>query len=170
MGGEGGGGVGVLLPVTLNIVARKLMSAEGVFSFCRVALRGCLSFNSRWFKRQWKELNGEYQNKLKQDVPVDNLYNHFNNLHSAPELSFLSDSHISVINEKYYLEQQKSNHNYLDNPISLDEVEKAAKMLKYKKSPGPDRIRNEMLKTGIFYLKTSICNLFNLILKSGLFP
>ena len=43
-------------------------------------------------------------------------------------------------------------------------------MLKYKKSPGPDRIRNEMLKTGIFYLKTSICNLFNLILKSGFFP
>ena len=63
------------------------------------------------------------------------------------------------------MEQQKCNHNYLDNPISLDEVEKAAKMLKYKKSPGPDRIRNEMLKTGIFYLKTSICNLFNLILK-----
>ena len=79
------------------------------------------------------------------------------------------DSHISVINEKYCLEQQKSNHNYLDNPIALDEVEKAAKMLKYKKSPGPDRIRNEMLKTGIFYLKTSTCNLFNHILKSVFF-
>ena len=26
-------------------------------------------------------------------------------------------------------------------------------MLKYKKAPGPDRIRNEMLKTGIFTLK-----------------
>ena len=122
------------------------------------------------FWTKLKELNGEYQNKLKQDVPVDNLYNHFNNLYSAPELSFLSDSHISVINEKYYLEQQKCNHNYLDNPISLKEVEIAAKMLKYKKSPGPDRIRNEMLKTGIFYLKTSICNLFNLIFKSGFFP
>ena len=30
--------------LTLNMVARKLMSAEGLFSFCRAALRGCLSF------------------------------------------------------------------------------------------------------------------------------
>ena len=37
--------------LTLNIVARKLMSAEGLFSFCRAALRGPLEL-CRWSKCQ----------------------------------------------------------------------------------------------------------------------
>ena len=38
--------------LTLNIVARKLMSAEGLFLFCRAALRGSMLELCRWSKCQ----------------------------------------------------------------------------------------------------------------------
>ena len=44
------------------------------------------------------------------------------------------------------------------------------KLLGSKKVPGPDKIRNEMLKTGMQYFITALCKLFNLILKSVFFP
>ena len=44
------------------------------------------------------------------------------------------------------------------------------KSLKLKKAPGPDKIRNEMLKTDIQFLNTALYKLFNLILQSGFFP
>ena len=44
------------------------------------------------------------------------------------------------------------------------------KLLKSGKAPGPDRIRNEMLKTGSPHLKSAFCKLFNHILTSGYFP
>ena len=45
-----------------------------------------------------------------------------------------------------------------------------AKSLKPKKAPVPDKIRNEMLKTGIKLLNVALFKLFNLILQSGSFP
>ena len=44
------------------------------------------------------------------------------------------------------------------------------KTLKSKKAPGPDKIRNEMLKAGIPFLKAALSKLFNIILQSGFFP
>ena len=44
------------------------------------------------------------------------------------------------------------------------------KTLKPKKAPGPDKIRYEMLKSGIQFLNAALCKLFNLILQSGFFP
>ena len=44
------------------------------------------------------------------------------------------------------------------------------KLLKPKKAPEPDKIRNEMLKTGQQLLNAALCKLFNLILRSGFFP
>ena len=93
------------------------------------------------------------------------------NLHSKPKPSSLSKFHLSVLNDKSALEQQKDDQNYLDDPISLDEIETTIKLLKSGKAPGPDRIRNEMLKTGSRpHLKSAICKLFNHILTSGYFP
>lgn len=106
------------------------------------------------------------------EVPIDKLYDHFDNLHSKPKPSSLSEFHPSALNDKSALEQQKDDHNYLhvDDSISIDEVETTIKLLKFGKAPGPDRIQNEMLKTGSPHLKSAICKLFNHILTSGYFP
>ena len=58
----------------------------------------------------------------------------------------------------------------MDDPFSVAEIETTIKLLKPSKAPGPDRIRNEMLQIGSFYLKTSIWKLFNLILKAVFAP
>ena len=58
----------------------------------------------------------------------------------------------------------------MDDPFSVAEIETTIKLLKPGKVPGPDRIRNEMLQIGSFYLKTSIWKLFNLILKAVFSP
>ena len=57
------------------------------------------------------------------EAPIDKLYDHFENLHSKPKSSSLSEFHQSVLNDKSALEQQKDDHNYLDDPISINEVE-----------------------------------------------
>ena len=44
------------------------------------------------------------------------------------------------------------------------------KTLKTQKALRPDKIRNEMLKAGISFLKAALSKLFNLILQSGFFP
>ena len=58
----------------------------------------------------------------------------------------------------------------LDNPISIEEIDKAIKKLKNKKAAGLDGIRNEMIKTSSRFIKYPLEKLFNLILQSGIFP
>ena len=102
--------------------------------------------------------------KNEDEVPTDILFTHFKILHSKPNPTR------SLKNETSALENDKDNHNHLDEPFSLKEIENATKLLKSRKAAGSDRIRNEMLKTGTCYLKPAICKLFNLILKYGFFP
>lgn len=104
------------------------------------------------------------RDKTKHEVPIDNLFTHFKNLHSKPNPTS------SLKHEIFTLEDYKDNYNCLDEPFSLKDIENATKLLKSRKAPGSDRIRNEMLKTGLSYLKASICKLFNLVLKCGFFP
>ena len=104
------------------------------------------------------------------EVPIDKLYDHFKNLHSEPNPSSMSPFQKSFTKNKSALEQQKETHNNLDDPFSLHEIETTIKLLKSGKAPGPDRIRNEMIKTGAPHLTTAICKVFNLILASCFFP
>lgn len=58
----------------------------------------------------------------------------------------------------------------LNSNITTEEVLKAAKSLKNGKAGGPDGILNEMLKISFIYSTTAYVNLFNTILKSGIYP
>jgi hypothetical protein len=49
-------------------------------------------------------------------------------------------------------------------------ITRAAKSLKNGKAGGPDGILNEMLKISFIYSTTAYVNLFNTILKSGIYP
>ena len=57
------------------------------------------------------------------DVPADSLFNHFKGLYSNPDLSYLPQEQISLKCDISKLEEIKDCHNYLDNPISIDEIE-----------------------------------------------
>ena len=60
--------------------------------------------------------------------------------------------------------------NSLDKPFSEEKVKQSIEKLKNKKAAGLDRIRNEMLKSGAYYLTTSLTKLFNFILNKGTYP
>ena len=81
-----------------------------------------------------------------------------------------SSDHNTLEEDISTLEESKAAYNFLDNTILPTEIESITKLLGSKKAPCPDRIRNEMIKAGIQYLKTALCKLFNLILKSDFFP
>jgi hypothetical protein len=61
----------------------------------------------------------------KNDIPIDQLHDHLISLHSAPENRNLAEAHINILRNKEFLEQNRNKDNSLDNPITLDEIQKA---------------------------------------------
>ena len=98
------------------------------------------------------ENNLSYNNN---ENPTNKLYDHFKMLHSAPDPNTLSAFQIHMLNDKKRLEDSNHLQSELDNPISIEEIDKAIKKLKNKKAAGLDGIRNEMIKTSSRFLK---CN------------
>ena len=88
-----------------------------------------------WSTLKSMNQNKHIQNENKNEAPSDILYDHFKKLHSAPENTTFSATHLNVIENKHTLEQNKHLYNNLDNPISLNEIEIAIlkKILKIKK-------------------------------------
>ena len=74
-------------------------------------------------------------------------------------------------NADMYLSHDKNqNIKILNSEVTTEEVQKAAKDLKYGKASGPDGILNEMLKiTCNINTKLLVC-FFNAILKSETYP
>ena len=67
----------------------------------------------------------------KSDIPVDNLFRHFESLHSDPDLSsFSRDSMSSIKEDLSNLEETKEIHNLLDSSIAINEIETMVKSLK----------------------------------------
>ena len=59
---------------------------------------------------------------------------------------------------------------FLDNAISMDELNFAINKLNNNKSPGSDHIVNEFLKNNSFLFRKAILKIFNSILITGYFP
>ena len=89
------------------------------------------------------ENNLSYTNN---ENPTNKLYDHFKALHSAPDPNTLSAFQMNVLEDKKCLENSNLLQPELDNPISIEEIDKAIKKLKNKKAVGLDGIRNEMIK------------------------
>ena len=114
------------------------------------------------------ENNLSYNNN--NENPTNKLYDHFKTLHSAPDPNTLSAFQINVLDDKKRLEDSNHLQSELDNPISIEEIDKAIEKLKNKKAAGLDGIRNEMIKTSSRFIKYPLEKLLNLILQYGIFP
>ena len=114
----------------------------------------------------WKLLKSMENHNKNEELPeIDKLNNHFKTLYSKEENKYV------VPPLKYTnTDTNKIKFKTLNDTFTESEIKLALKNLKNKKSPGYDRISNEMLKCtnshGIILLTT----LFNKILKSGSFP
>ena len=63
-----------------------------------------------------------------------------------------------MLDDKKRLEDSNHLQFELDNPISIEEIDKAIKKLKNKKAAGLDGIRNEMIKTSSRFINIHLRN------------
>ena len=61
-------------------------------------------------------------------------------------------------------------HDILNAPIAMEEVDYCIRRLKLGKAPGIDRLTPEIFKNCPFVVKEMMCKLFNAILNEGVFP
>ncbi|CAB3980811.1 Hypothetical predicted protein [Paramuricea clavata] len=99
-----------------------------------------------------------------QTVPVDNLLNHINTLHSNIDENYCTPNQKIIIDHTNI--SQSNQNNCLNIPIIESEIKKAIKKLKSKKTAGNDKIRNEMLKCGMYVIVLPLIKLFNFILNA----
>ena len=84
----------------------------------------------------------------------------------------VSDSRSTLVHNRLAdcINEQSSINPILDRVITVEEVQKAVKNVKCKKSSGLDGIKNEMIKTLLPEVKDMLTDVFNLILRSGKYP
>ena len=72
----------------------------------------------KFLKSSYLKSNNEDNrpDKTEEEIPIDNLFTHFKNLHGKPNATR------SLTNEIFTLEELKETHNYLDDPFSLKEI------------------------------------------------
>ena len=116
-------------------------------------------------KQYWNFLN-----KLKPKVKgskspnIDDFYNHFKNINSDSN----HDNDFEFFNDQA---MQNEFNDYLNSPISEDDVIKGIKNLKNNKAPSPtDNILNEYIKSTKYILMPFYTKLFNCVFESGIIP
>ncbi len=126
--------------------------------------------NPNKFWSSLKRMSTEQSNPQNTSIPVDKLYNHFENLHQKTQIMSYFDEQRNIAQNVNEQDLSKLSINELDKPITESEISNAIRLLKTKKAPGFDRVRNEMLKNGINSLMSSLVKLFNFIIQKRTFP
>ena len=119
----------------------------------------------------WKALKSMKDKNSNEELPqINELIDHFQKLFSKDGKIDESENNNMKNNQDSIPNQQKEKFDRMNLQFTEKEVEKNIRSLKSKKSPGFDRITNEMLKcTNVQGIKM-LTLLFNKILKSGIFP
>ena len=96
----------------------------------------------------WKHPLTSYKIILKICIQNQNLHHYLNSISL-------------LVNDKSALEQQKDDHNYLDDPISIDEVETTIKLLKSGKAPVVTEYEMKCSKPALLTYRgvLKVCNL-----------
>ena len=114
-------------------------------------------------KHYWKLINNadnKFNNK-KCQVEIVDLYNHFTNLGSSPNID----------NNEF--DPRKITHSineFINDSITIEEVNEIKNKLKNNKSSGPDSIINEFIKCCPPLVINIITKLFNVVFDSGVIP
>ena len=117
-----------------------------------------------------KNIDDNGTNNNNSNIPSDEWYEHFKSVGSR-EIQ-LNQERQDIIHNLIKSESNLSSdsHDTLDKPITINEVKRIVKKLKNGKSAGNDMVINEMLKFSLELLVPAIAKLFNIVLKSGIFP
>ena len=99
---------------------------------------------------------------------AQHLNKHFANVTKATKKTELDRNLKKALREEE--RKESSPPDIFSNDLTKAELEKALKMLKLRKAPGPDRVHNEMLKNVGDKAKSALLILFNKTWRSGVIP
>jgi hypothetical protein len=130
-------------------------------------------------RKYWNILNGKKTNEI--GASLNDLYEHFQNVNKGADIIENENYMNNENNNTDSNDQNRQNINYdeantefdtncLNNPITIEEIEKVAKTLKNNKSPGIDEILNEHIKLSLPAMKNIYEKLFNIVLNTGIIP
>jgi exonuclease III len=123
-------------------------------------------------KKAWSLIK-ELQNAVSSDdksehIQPEEWFEHFSSLHGSS--IDIPDSRKQDIAQQLKECEQVSTFCELDFSISEKELKTCVANLKSNKASGVDGITNEMLKHGLPYMLPSVLKLFNMILRTGIYP
>ncbi len=120
----------------------------------------------------WKTLSSMQKNDTTEagGITANEWHNHFSKLGSTKYK--YDQKHRDLLDELNNLESTNGINPQvsLNAPITISEVKRVLKQLKNNKASSDDLIINEMLKYGANVTLPAVTKLFNIVLKSGVFP
>ncbi len=119
-------------------------------------------------KQYWDLFNKIRNNKKENNVSsvsASEWVKHYKHLYNKPE-----GYDDEIADEMRLLESCGADTEMLDQTITDSEIYDMIKKMRNGKSPGPDAIINEIIKTGKFFIVPLLKKIFNLIIEVGYFP
>ena len=127
------------------------------------------AIKTKKFTEFWKIFNSTKRQKFQGNkIGTDIWLNHFKSLNAEPQLDEVDRRNMHEMTTG--VQSQAKNISVLDQEITDIEIYEAIKKSKNKKSPGVDRITNEMIKLTKNFMVPVLKKAFNVILNSGYFP
>ena len=115
----------------------------------------------------WKYFKKRSPNSAN-SISLDEFHKYFSTLEQ--EINSAENSDAGTFCSNYNFDNPLDSIDDLDFPVTINEVISAVKKLKTGKSHGADNILNKYLIETVDILGSHLCDLFNSILESGVFP
>ena len=121
-------------------------------------------------KSYWKLLKKSCSSNSVKTLSSQSFADFFKAINNPDSIYFQPDDDILYFNQHYLNGELGVMFEELNVQISMQEIRKAARLLKNGKSSGPDLFLNEFLKYGINSLLSYLHTLFNRVFDTGVFP
>ncbi|MCW4345840.1 MAG: reverse transcriptase family protein [Candidatus Thiodiazotropha endolucinida] len=139
------------------------------FAYDREKTAAFVSAKNKNAKQYWNMLK-ELSYVKPANIPLTSFEEYFKAVNNPADPFYAPDEDILYFNERYVKNEFSIMFEELNVDFSHNEILKAIKQLKSNTSGGPDKFLNEFFIHGQHVLTPVLCNLFNKLFETGIFP
>ena len=147
----------------------KSVLRKSKYEYDREKTNKFVSLKNKNAKQYWNMLK-ELAHVKPANIALSSFEEYFKAINNPPDPFFAPDEDILYFNERYVNDEFSIMFEELKLNFSQNEILQSIKQLKTNKSGGPDKIINEFFIHGKHVLVPVLCNLFNKLFESGVFP